>query len=460
MSSEIIEKKEKTRVIRLLKNWDFSALFFGGFINNIGSYFTIVAIVFLAIQFTKDLPPEQSTQEVALLTTFSLMPTLFLGPIGGTIVDRLDRKKILYFADFLGALAAISLFFSTKIWHLYIFSFFNASVRQFFYPAKQAAIPQIVEREQLLSANGFIQTSNQLARILGPLFAGFLTAAFGLKIAFVIDAISYSVSAILLATIKTDLRPPNNGERISFTQVFIDLKEGFRLTFTDKILRFLVIMFGVSILAMGMLDPLIVPYLNFEFGLNEKDFGLLMSFSAISGIIAAVLISVKKQMKKKIQFLSLTIIILATCTGFIAIAPFLPGKVYWLYVGFSLIGVINVGFNVPFSTLLQKIVRNEHLGKISGIIDTTFTASSLLAASLAAILAKHVSISTLFGMITIIIFVLGTCSLIFNAVKHLDTHANEREAILTAELNETKDNNLLTVIDTETETTMINPAID
>jgi len=61
---------------------------------------------------------------------------LLLGPIGGAIADRFDRKKILYLSDFLGAFAAFSLFFSTTIWHLYVFSIVNSAVRQFFYPAK------------------------------------------------------------------------------------------------------------------------------------------------------------------------------------------------------------------------------------------------------------------------------------------------------------------------------------
>ncbi|MHA1866057.1 MAG: hypothetical protein ACTSWZ_06070, partial [Candidatus Heimdallarchaeaceae archaeon] len=83
MSQENEEVVQKNRAISLLKSWDFSAIFFGGFINNVGSYFTSIGIIFFALELTKDLPKEVATQEVALLTTFTLIPMLLLGPIGG-----------------------------------------------------------------------------------------------------------------------------------------------------------------------------------------------------------------------------------------------------------------------------------------------------------------------------------------------------------------------------------------
>ena len=421
----------KPSPMTLLKSWDFSALFIGGFVSNIGSYFTVIAIVFLALDFTKGLPENIATQEVALISTFAVIPMIFLGPVGGAIADRIDRKKVLYMSDLVGAFAAFSLFFSTKIWHLYVFSIINASVRQFFYPAKQASLPKIVKRELLLSANGLIQSTQQLSRIIGPLIAGFVTAAFGLKVAFLVDGATYIFSSILIVSIKTDLRPKKNGEKVTVRGVFGDLKEGFSLVINDNILRFILIVFFFTILAIGLLDPLIVPYLNLEFGLGEKEFGILMSFSAISGIIAAVILSAKKQMKRKILFMLSVIVLLGTLTLVIGIAPYLPSKVVWLFVGFSAIGVVNVGFNVPFSTLLQKIVRNEHLGKISGIIDTVLNTGSLIASLSAVILSHFMSISMIFILISLVIFSAGIIGLLINKAKHYDSIANLREKEMT-----------------------------
>jgi len=129
-----------------------------------------------------------------------------------------------------------------------------------------------------LSANGFIQSTQQLSRIIGPLVAGFVVAFFGLRIAFIIDGISYLISSALIFSIRADLWPIKNNDKRNVTihHVFYDLRDGFRLVFNDTILRFILFIFFFTILAIDLLDPLIVPYLKIEFGLDEKAFGMLI----------------------------------------------------------------------------------------------------------------------------------------------------------------------------------------
>ncbi len=423
---EEVEQKKPNAFV-LLKNRDFSALFIGGFISNIGSWFTFVAVVFLAIEITAHLTPTESTQAVALLTTCSLLPMLVLGPLAGALVDKVDRKKVMVFADFLGASAAVALFFSTQMWHLYLFMIFNSSVRQFFYPARTASIPRVVKQEQLLSANGFIQTTNQIARMIGPLLAGFIAAGLGLRIAFLFDAASYVASAILIIIIKTNLKPPQNGERVNVRSVLVGMRDGFKITFTDKIISFLVISFGITILAVGAIDPVAVPYLNFVFGLGEKDFGILMSVSAVSGVIAAVILSIRGQLKNKLRFMAISILALALSVAVLSFSPFVVAPIVWLYLGLCLIGFTNVGFSIPFATLLQTIVKNENLGKVSGIIDMIMTAASLVASLLAVALTGFISISILLGIVAAIVLVAGIGSLVTIKVKNLEGIAQTRE---------------------------------
>ena len=205
------------------------------------------------------------------------------------------------------------------------------------------------------------------------------------------------------------------------------LKEGFKLSFGDRIITFLLISFGFVILLIGMVDPLIVPYMSFEFGVGEREFGMLMSFSAISGVIAAIALSIKGQLNRKLTFMSITVGIASFCLVFIAVAPFLPGGIIWLYIGMSLVGMINVGFNIPFSTLLQTIVRNEHLGKISGVIDTVLNAASLLAATMAAALVGVISTSFIFGIGAVLIALASVGSLIAIRVMKLEKESQRRE---------------------------------
>ncbi len=436
LNDDITAEERKPNPLALLRSWDFSALFLGGFISNVGSYFTSVAIIFMALVFTSGLTENEATRAIALMTTFTLLPMLILGPVAGVLVDKFDRKKVMIIADFLGALAAFGLILTTQMWHLYLFALFNSSVRQFFYPAKTASIPRLVKQDQLLSANGFIQTTSQLSRLIGPLLAGFLIAAFGFDISFIIDGSSYIVSAILLFTIRKDLKPEKTEDKITLRSVGTGLKDGFRLAFTDKIITFVIILFSFTILMIGMVDPLIVPYMNFEFGVGEKEFGMMMSFAAISGLILAIILSVKGQLKRKLTFMSVTILVASFCLAFLAIAPFAPGGVVWIWMGMILVGCINVGFNLPFATLIQRIVPNKDLGKISGVIDTVITAASVIASIIAATLAGVIPTSWIFIIITICIAIAGTVGLIVIKYMNLEKIAQLREEEMKAILEQ------------------------
>ena len=422
-----ISAAKKTNSLTLLKNWNFSALFLGGFINNVGSFFTYVAIVFLGLVFTEGLPETEATREIALMTTFMLLPMLILGPLAGVLVDKFDRKKVMIASDLLGAASAFSLIAASQMWHLYLFALFNSSVRQFFYPAKTASIPRLVKQEQLLSANGFIQTTSQLSRLIGPLLAGFLIKGVGFDAAFIVDGCSYVISAILLITIGTNLKPEKTEEKVTLRSVGVGMKDGFKLAFKDKIIAFVIILFSFTILMIGMVDPLIVPYMSFEFGVGEDQYGLMMSFAAISGLILAVILSIKGQMKRKLTFMTATILVASFCLAFLGLAPFLPGGIAWIWTGMILVGCINVGFNLPFSTLLQRIVPDKDLGKISGVIDTVITAASVTASGIAAGLAGVISTSWIFIIMTIAIALGGIVGLVVIKFMNLEKIAQTRE---------------------------------
>ncbi|MHA1954931.1 MAG: hypothetical protein ACW96U_13395, partial [Candidatus Heimdallarchaeaceae archaeon] len=82
---------------------------------------------------------------------------------------------------------------------------------------------------------------------------------------------------------------------------------------------------------------------------------------------------------------------------------------------------------IPFSTLLQSIVKNENLGKVSGVIDTIMTASSLIASLLAVALTGYISISLILGIVATIVLIAGIGSLIIIKVKSLEKLAQNKE---------------------------------
>ena len=106
---------ESSGIGKLLGNRNFSAMFVGGAISDIGGYFTIIAVMFLALDITAPLGQVISTQKVAAIIVFMILPSLFVGPFTGALVDRMDRKKVMYLSDLVGALTSFGLVYVAEL---------------------------------------------------------------------------------------------------------------------------------------------------------------------------------------------------------------------------------------------------------------------------------------------------------------------------------------------------------
>ncbi len=418
---------KKPRLIELIKNKNFSAVFTGGLISDIGSNFVFIAIMFLAISMTSSLTIEKSAQAVALIMVVQIIPSLIIGPFAGVVVDRFDRKKIMIAADIIGASTSFMVLFATSINHLYIFAFFSSFARLFFYPARGASIPRIVDPEQLVQANGLTQTMTQLSALIGPALAGIVVYNYGYDLAFIIDGVSYLISAILIFTINTDLKPLSKGEA-SVKQLGRDMKEGLMLIMNDKIISYILILFFILLLGIGMINPLLAFYLKSSFGLSEKDFGYIISFSAISGFIGAILITVKGQIKRKLTMITTSTFIVAISMSILGYAPNSSNPVLLLYLAMALIGIINISINIPLGALFQAIIEDKNMGKINAFMGTALSLAQVSGAALATYLVGYMAISNVFTFVGIFTAIVGTFGMIIMKVKNLENIAQEREA--------------------------------
>ena len=94
-------QQKPSNMRQLLNKRDFRSVFMGGLISDIGTYFTLIALIFLVIQIgiSQDMSELEITQATALVITVQLIPSLLLGPFAGVLVDRFDRKKIMILSD-------------------------------------------------------------------------------------------------------------------------------------------------------------------------------------------------------------------------------------------------------------------------------------------------------------------------------------------------------------------------
>lgn len=351
---------------------------------------------------------------MALLSIAQAIPMLLIGPWAGVVVDKIDRKYAMVFADLGQACAILVIPFTTtfpdnvRIWWIVGVAFCNASFARFFYPARGASIPKLIEdNKDLLAANSLSAATYQTSALIGPLFAGVIIGLLGYDIPFFIDSISFLFSAICILNISTSLKASNQ----STQKPLQDLIIGGKYIIKFPPLLYLLIVFSGLMFAGGASMILIVPFLETEFklgeGTRELIFGLMTSFSAVLGLIIAFLLSRKTQISKPVTLISVTNVL----AGFILII-FGAAPNLWIvgmaWIGF---GAIEVFIGIPLQTIAQETVPDMLRGKIFSFINLSITVSQIIGMGIVSVIASTVigirGSLILSGVVLCIFFVIG-----------------------------------------------------
>jgi predicted MFS family arabinose efflux permease len=185
--------------IQLLRsNHDFRRLFVGQLVSQTGDWFNSVALFTLLLSLTG------SGEAVGYILIIKLLPSFFAGPLAGVVADRFNRKTIMIVADIIRGFLVLGFLLVQRpeqVWLVYALAALEVVVSTFFDPAKSAAIPSLVSREELISANALSSASWSITLALGAALGGVVTDAFGRNTAFVVDSMSFFVSAAYIARV-------------------------------------------------------------------------------------------------------------------------------------------------------------------------------------------------------------------------------------------------------------------
>ncbi|MCZ7533291.1 MAG: MFS transporter [Acidimicrobiia bacterium] len=189
------------RVLR--HNADFRRLYLARLISFGGDWFLVVPLVGLVYEAS------DSAFAAASVIAVQAIPALVLAPLTGTIADRFDRKTILVTADIIRACLVLSLLAVDSfggIWFPLTIMALDGAGAAFFYPASGAALPNVVPTKDLGPANVLMSSAWGAMAAIGAGLGGVVAAALSRDAAFVVNSISFIVSAILIARISVSLQ--------------------------------------------------------------------------------------------------------------------------------------------------------------------------------------------------------------------------------------------------------------
>lgn len=388
-----LEEPEKQRGFAVvLRNRDFSRLWLGQLISNVGSSVGSLALLFYAFALTG------SELAMAGLAMVQILPMVLFSGLIGVYIDRWDRKKVMIAADIVRAVAtflypfvtAFPSFLQPLTW-LYILAFIYATSNAFFFPARNASIPRLVDREDLVTANSLSQMTFQLVSLIFTPLGGALMAivAPDYFIGFLIDASTFLASGIVLVTIRSSLVPEMlpDIER-SYVK---EMREAGGIIRRSSIISFLLVIFTALMLLAGMLNAIIVPFFQGELAFDEFLFSLIMSGSAVSGVIAAAILGQKSTIKRPFYLMMLAMVIVGTTMSLLSFVPprdFLPALLLM-----SVVGAVNVAIGVPNAAIMQEIIEDKMRGKVFSFQSMMINTAQLTGMAIAGVWAESVSSS-------------------------------------------------------------------
>jgi len=179
--------------LRALRNRSFALLWGGQTISRLGDSLYRIALSWWILEETG------SAAAMGALAVFSLVPMLLFLLVGGVVIDRLPRFRIMLASDAVNMLvvALVTLLAFTdrlQLWHVYAVSVVFGLAEAFFTPAYIASVPQVVSAEDLPSANSLTSLSWQVSGVPGPPLGAIIVAAGGTATAFGFDSLSFSWS--------------------------------------------------------------------------------------------------------------------------------------------------------------------------------------------------------------------------------------------------------------------------
>jgi MFS family permease len=211
----------------LRNNRNFRLLYIGQTISQLGDWFNTVAVYALLLDVTG------SATAVAWMLIVQMLPIALVGPVAGVVVDRLNRRRIMMAADILRGCLIFGLLFvrrADQIWIAYVVTALTVAAQAFFEPARTATIPNVTSAEELLPANALSSATWSAMLAIGASLGGLVSAVFGRNLAFVINALSFFVSAMFIAATRYDATPtarPSLRGLVELTGLR-DLVEGIR----------------------------------------------------------------------------------------------------------------------------------------------------------------------------------------------------------------------------------------
>jgi len=363
-------------MLKLLRSSaEFRRLFLAHTVSRAGDAFNTVALVVLVFELT------DTGRGVTGAVMFEVLPVLLIGPVAGLAADRFPRRTLMVGADIFRAAVAGALVTSAgSVGVAYAVAFGLSAGAVLFNPAAGSLLPDIVGDDQMVDANTAMWTAAVTVQIALAPAAGFIIAAFGVEIAFLINAATFIVSALLLAGLQAGQTPADTTGR-----GWDGVLAGVHAVQGDPLLTRLAIVQVLASMSVVLADRWL--------GVGPGGFGTLLA--AIGGGAAAGPLLLRRFIHagdKRWLFGPFAVRGGVDLTLASVANPVIAGGALAVY------GMSTSTGMVAYQTTLQALVPSETRGRAFAFYDVLWNSSRLLSLAIGGLLVDVIDIRFVYGI--------------------------------------------------------------
>jgi MFS family permease len=376
-------------------------------------------------------PKERAPLLLSQLMIFITLPVLFFGPIAGILVDRWHKKTVMVVCDALRTICALIIpviFLTTRnMYPVFAVVFFMFLCALFFNAARSAIIPNLVAKKRILTANAVVNFVSRGATFLGMLLGGIivdwqiwykLLGIAGWTAAFILDAITFAISAVLLYVMRVRLPEiPKKVEHLKPRGFFMLLSNGLskmwhelvhavKVIFKEKNLGFAMATIVLMVIAGSVIYILVIPTVQQELSWGTSGVGYLAAIGAIGLLFGAYLMGIfGHHFDLKVLMLVCFILVGGSLVLFPLLNSFLMFAVVCLVCG-TAISPVFIGQDTLIHQHADDFVRGRIFSLRDWILNGLFAVGAVVIGSLSTFVNKDY-IFIIFGVSVSVLAVLG-----------------------------------------------------
>ncbi len=367
-------------MIATLRHRNFGLLWAGGLVSMAGDWMLYIALPIYVYQLTG------STLATSLMFIAETLPRIVLGSVAGVFVDRWERKRTMVITNGLLALGLVPLLLVQSrdlVWIVYLVGFVQATIEQFFSPAKNAMLPNLVPEDQLVSANAANALNNNLARLVGPALGGVIAGLLGLPGVILLDTASFLIAGTLIALINVTSQPSKAAPAAEIPAglwlgVWREWVDGLRLIWRERVVATLMGVTAIAAVGEGIMGVLFIVFVNRVLHGGALEIGWLMSAQAVGGLLGGLIAGWVGRRVPPIPLLGISALLFGGIDLLIFNVPVLLPSLPLVIALFVLVGLPGVGFSTSLMALFQSRVADAYRGRIFGAYGTTFSLLGLV----------------------------------------------------------------------------------